>query len=129
MPNGVFVTVTVPKDRVEEFLKVMEHDMIESRKEEGCLRFDLLDQGGGTYHFYEVYKDAEAAAHHKTLPHYEVWAKFKASCKPVADSQQVIKFNTVGEVVKSSQVPSMSSALLVLVPTVAVAIGLVLSRL
>ena len=52
MPNGVWVTVTIPDDKVEEFLKVMKVDMTESRKEEGCLRFDLLDKGNGVYSFY-----------------------------------------------------------------------------
>ena len=43
MGVGVFVTVTVPEDKKDEFLKVMEVDVVESRKEEGCLRFDLGD--------------------------------------------------------------------------------------
>ena len=67
-------------------------DVLESRKEEGCLRFDLLDQGNGVYSFYEVYKDAEAAAYHKTLPHYKGWADFKAAnMDTVGASQTVIK--------------------------------------
>ena len=37
--------------------------------EAGCLRFDLLEHGEGVYSFYEVYRDAEAMSHHKTLPH------------------------------------------------------------
>ena len=40
----VFVTVKIKKECVEDFLKVMETDMIESRKEAGCLRFDVLRQ-------------------------------------------------------------------------------------
>ena len=94
MPGvGVFVTVTVPEEKKEEFLKVMEVDVLESRKEEGCLRFDLLDQGNGVYSFYEVYKDDAAAAHHKTLPHYQGWADFKkANMETVGASQTVIKF-------------------------------------
>ena len=52
-------------------MQVMKVDVDESRKEEGCLRFDLLDQGGGKYSFYEIYKDDAAMALHKTLPHYQ----------------------------------------------------------
>ena len=71
-------------------------DCLESRKEEGCLRFDLLDQGNGVYSFFEVYKDAEAQALHKTLPHYKVWADFKAAnMDTVGASQTVIKFDSV----------------------------------
>jgi polyribonucleotide nucleotidyltransferase len=38
------VTLKIKKECVEDFLKVMETDMIESRKEAGCLRFDVLRQ-------------------------------------------------------------------------------------
>jgi hypothetical protein len=40
----VFVTLKIKKECVEDFLKVIETDMIESRKEAGCLRFDVLRQ-------------------------------------------------------------------------------------
>ena len=94
MPSTV--TVTVPDDKKEEFLKVMAVDVTESRKEEGCLRFDLLDQGGGVYSFYEIYKDDAAAALHKTLPHYQGWADFKkANMETVGASQKVVKFTSV----------------------------------
>ena len=87
-----------------------------SREEPGCLRFDLLDHGDGTYSFYEIYKDAAAMDHHKTLPHctrnaFEFcglarlsadarlrmcadlgWADFKKKNQAVADSQTVLKF-------------------------------------
>ena len=41
-PIVIVVTVEIEEDRVDEFLKVMEQDAKESRKEEGCLRFDFL---------------------------------------------------------------------------------------
>ena len=91
----VFVTVKVPKEAIAEFMEVMNVDAAESRKEDGCLRFDLLkgaeDDDGTFYHFYEVYKDKEAAAHHKTLPHYQGWATFKAKYESVSKSQTVVK--------------------------------------
>ena len=43
MAPGVFVTVTIPADKREEFLKTLETDCLDSRKEPGCQRFDLLD--------------------------------------------------------------------------------------
>ena len=44
MPGvGVFVTVTVPDDKKDEFLKVMDVDVKGSREEPGCLRFDLIE--------------------------------------------------------------------------------------
>lgn len=130
MGTGVFVAVTVPADKVEEFLKVrtvagwsalalafqsrwfgnsttlvgavaltgdgardgaelltcsgldalqvMEADVKGSRAEKGCQRFDLLDLGDNKFSFYEVYEDADAMAHHKTLPHYKGCAQLIA---------------------------------------------------
>eukprot|EP00967_Tisochrysis_lutea_P140983 scaffold258346_cov33-Tisochrysis_lutea.AAC.1 len=130
MPVGVWVTVKVPDEVKEEFLKVMEIDMKGSRAEEASVHcplcylneifhlfrwnvragFDLLDQGGGVYNFYEVlcstcstniphvYASDEAAAHHKTLPHYKAWADFKAkNMETIGASQTVNKFTLVGE--------------------------------
>ena len=44
------------------------------------MRFDLLkdSEAANTWHFYEIYKDNDAMAVHKTLPHYKAWADFKA---------------------------------------------------
>ena len=62
------------------FLEALKVDAAGSREEEGCLRFDLLkdSENANTWHFYEIYKDNDAMAVHKTLPHYKAWADFKA---------------------------------------------------
>ena len=91
-PPGVWVTVTVPDSKREEFVKVMEADVKGSRAEPGCMTFDLLDHGNGTFSFYEIYKDDAAMAVHKTLPHYLGWAEFKKRNQDVADTQTVVKF-------------------------------------
>ena len=76
----VFVTVKISADRVDAFLEAMKIDVEGSRKEEGCIRFDLLKgEEEGVYHFYEVYKDAAAMAFHKEQAHYKAWADFKAA--------------------------------------------------
>ena len=77
------VTVEVNPEMEEEFLKVMEEDAIESRKEEGCLRFDLSKntEKEHTYAIYEMYKNKDAVAFHKTTAHYKKWAVFKESGK------------------------------------------------
>jgi len=92
----VFVTVTIPAEKENEFLAVMKVDIEGSRKEEGCVRFDLIKgdatEGGCKYHFYEVYKDADAAAFHKKTDHYKAWADFKAAnMDTVGASQTVVK--------------------------------------
>lgn len=40
--EAVYVTVTIPDDKKAEFLEIMKKDLEGSRKEEGCTRFDLL---------------------------------------------------------------------------------------
>ena len=59
-------------------LQVMEADVKGSRAEKGCQRFDLLDLGDNKFSFYEVYENADAMAHHKTLPHYKGCAQLIA---------------------------------------------------
>jgi quinol monooxygenase YgiN len=66
----MFVTVTVKPERLDDFLAAMKTDAEGSRKEAGCLRFDLLksDQEN-VYHFYEAYTDAAAVTAHKETSH------------------------------------------------------------
>ncbi|KAL1514491.1 hypothetical protein AB1Y20_003590 [Prymnesium parvum] len=77
---AVIVDVTIKPEARDEFLKVMEIDAVGSRKEEGCLRFDVLcDQTDpNRFFFYEVYKNADAIATHKEQPHFKAWSDFKA---------------------------------------------------
>lgn len=80
-PIAVVVNVEVKEDRVEEFLQVMEFDAEESRKEEGCLRFDVLRDlaDSNKFVFYEVYRDQAAIDFHKSTPHFQKWSDFNAS--------------------------------------------------
>lgn len=80
-PIAVVVNVEVKEDRVDEFLSVMEHDAVESRKEEGCLRFDVLRDltNPNKFVFYEVYRDQAAIDFHKSTPHFKGWSNFNES--------------------------------------------------
>jgi quinol monooxygenase YgiN len=80
-PIAVVVNVEVKPERVEEFLRVMEFDAIESRKEEGCLRFDVLRYftNENNFVFYEVYRDQAAVDFHKSTPHFKGWSDFNES--------------------------------------------------
>uniref|UniRef100_A0A7S3PQ85 ABM domain-containing protein n=1 Tax=Aplanochytrium stocchinoi TaxID=215587 RepID=A0A7S3PQ85_9STRA len=90
-PICVLVQVEIKPDMVDEFLSVIEQDAVESRKEPGCLSFDVLQdtEKENKFVFYEAYKDAEAAEFHKKTPHYDLWAQFKG--KGGVLSQNVIK--------------------------------------
>ena len=84
---------TVPTTPRAICRQVMETDCLESRKEEGCTRFDVLrDKANPSiFYFYETYVNADAAALHKTLPHYKLWADFKAANPSIGPTQSVIK--------------------------------------
>ena len=78
----IIVDVQVKADRIEEFIKLIEHDAKASVElEPGCHRFDVLrDLKDDTkFTFYEVYASAEAFAHHQTTEHFAMWSKFKES--------------------------------------------------
>ena len=98
---AIVVDVEIKPEYRDEFLKVMEADAVGSRKEAGCLRFDVLcDQSNpNRFFFYEVspvrallqlacdvpelvsqvYTDGDAVAVHKEQPHFKLWSDFKAS--------------------------------------------------
>jgi len=76
--SAVLVDVVIKEDRIDDFLKAMEDDVVKSRQETECFRFDLLrdrDQPN-RFFFYEAYKDDESVAFHKTTAHYKSWADF-----------------------------------------------------
>ena len=56
-------------------------DAIGSRNEEGCYRFDVLQNKANPnkFTFYEVYKSAEARAEHRKQDHFETFFKFAQS--------------------------------------------------
>ena len=80
-PLTIVVRVEIDPTRIDEFLEVMRFDAEESRKEPGCLRFDLLRDNGSDnkFVFYESYENAAAFDFHKETAHYKAWADFKAS--------------------------------------------------
>ena len=51
------IQLEIKEDRLEEFYKLMQEDAVQSRKEEGCLRFDLLrsQSADNKFTIYEAY--------------------------------------------------------------------------
>jgi autoinducer 2-degrading protein len=82
-PFGVIVQATIEPDRMTEFMELMQINAENSRKEPGCLRFDVLrsqdKNAPNEFFFYELYQNVEAIDFHKAQPHYNLWADFKAS--------------------------------------------------
>lgn len=85
-PFAVIVQTTIEPDRMVEFMELIQINAENTRKEPGCLRFDVLrsQTSLNEFFFYELYKNAEAIDYHKAQPHYNLWADFKASGGTIA---------------------------------------------
>jgi autoinducer 2-degrading protein len=83
---GIIVQATIEPDRMVEFMELMQINAESSRKEPGCLRFDVLrsQTASNEFFFYELYQNAAAIDYHKAQPHYNLWADFKASGGTIA---------------------------------------------
>jgi len=94
-PFAVIVQAEIDPDRMHEFLEMIETNAVETRKEPGCIRFDVLrsQDNPSEFFFYELYKNEGAIDYHKQQPHYNLWTKFKESGGTVKSTS----FKTDGE--------------------------------
>jgi len=69
------VYIHVKPDAVNSFIEATTANHLESVKEPGNLRFDMIRQADDPLRFmlYEAYESEEAAANHKTTSHYLKW--------------------------------------------------------
>ena len=69
------VYVSVKKEYIDDFIKATIKNHEQSVKEEGNLRFDVLQRSGEPESFalYEAYENETAAAAHKETAHYLEW--------------------------------------------------------
>ena len=82
------VTVEIEVKRILEFLRIIEEDAIESRKEPGCRCFHVSKDKDqlNKFYFYEAYINQDAVNYHKLQPHYLRWADFKTSGGVISSS-------------------------------------------
>jgi len=75
------VQVQVKSEHVRDFVEASRLNHESSVREPGNRRFDILQSADDPTRFvlYEAYADAEAAAVHKTTPHYLQWRDTVAS--------------------------------------------------
>ena len=71
------VHIEVLPDHVDEFIRASTENHLESVKEPGNLRFDLLrnEDYPNRFVLYEAYENQSAAAAHKDTAHYLMWRK------------------------------------------------------
>ncbi|GEM_PF-196673 len=69
------VKVYVKKEHIDEFIKATIENHRNSMKEQGNLRFDVLQSihNPAEFTLYEAYRTDEDAAAHKETAHYAVW--------------------------------------------------------
>ena len=71
------VFIDVISENIENFKKITLYNCENSRKEEGNIRFDLLQNKDDPTKFtlYEHFRDKAAVEFHKTTEHYKLWAE------------------------------------------------------
>lgn len=69
------VYICIKPEALNKFIDATKANHIESVKEPGNLRFDLIQKADDQYSFmlYEAYESEEASAAHKTTSHYLKW--------------------------------------------------------
>jgi autoinducer 2-degrading protein len=69
------IDVHVNKQSIEEFKGITVQNRGGSIREQGVLRFDILQSDTDPQHFilYEVYRDEQATLDHKETEHYQRW--------------------------------------------------------
>jgi (4S)-4-hydroxy-5-phosphonooxypentane-2,3-dione isomerase len=89
------VYVHVKPECIGEFIDATTENHLASVKEPGNLRFDLIQQVNdpGRFMIYEAYISEEAAAVHKTTPHYLNWRESVNDF--MAEPRNGVKYNII----------------------------------
>ena len=71
----VIVSIRVKPDKVQDFRTAILDNTINTRKEPGNVRFDVLqgEEDPARFQLYEVYKSKDDFAAHQKTPHYIRW--------------------------------------------------------
>jgi autoinducer 2-degrading protein len=89
------VYVHVKPDGIDSFIDATVSNHLESVRETGNLRFDLIQDASDPCRFmiYEAYESEEAATYHKTTPHYLKWRDLVKDY--MAEPRSSIKYNII----------------------------------
>jgi len=68
-------TVKVKNEFIKHFIEATEKKYMNSIKERGCVRFDVLqsEEDEAIFVIYKIYEYRDDCMKHLTFPHYEVW--------------------------------------------------------
>jgi autoinducer 2-degrading protein len=89
------VHVEVKPEHVDEFIRTTTANHLQSVKERGNMRFDVLQRGDNPALFalYEAYEDEATAAAHKQTPHYLEWRETVAPW--MAQPREGVRYNAI----------------------------------
>jgi len=89
------VYIHVKPDAVTRFIDATVANHLESVKETGNLRFDLIQQADDPLRFmlYEAYESELAAANHKSTAHYLYWRDLVNDC--MLEPRYGVKYNII----------------------------------
>eukprot|EP00442_Polarella_glacialis_P050502 CAMPEP_0115071804 /NCGR_PEP_ID=MMETSP0227-20121206/13879_1 /TAXON_ID=89957 /ORGANISM="Polarella glacialis, Strain CCMP 1383" /LENGTH=152 /DNA_ID=CAMNT_0002458483 /DNA_START=50 /DNA_END=505 /DNA_ORIENTATION=- len=90
---ALVVNLEIAPEHLDGFAKVMLPHADNSRKEYGCLRFDVLQVADAPNKFtlYEVYKSAEDLEAHQKTDSFKRWKEFQATNPSALVSVNVVK--------------------------------------
>lgn len=73
--KALIVKLYIKEENIEDFKKISFYNSENSRKEPGCLRFDVLqsEENPLLFFLYEIYNGDDDIAHHRTTKHYQKW--------------------------------------------------------
>ena len=82
--KAIIVKIYIKEECIEKFKEISFYNSENSRKEAGCLRFDVLQAADNPelFYLYEIYKSDEAIAYHRTTEHYNKWRETVADMMP-----------------------------------------------
>lgn len=88
----VQVHVFVKENRIQDFIEATKNNAINSVKEPGVVKFDVIQQKDDLTKFilYECYQTESDAARHKDTDHYRVWRGKVESM--ITEPRQSVKF-------------------------------------
>ncbi len=89
------VHIHIRPEAVETFQALCLANAVASRKEPGCVRFEVLQQEDDPTRFvlFEAWADGEAQAAHRTTPHYATWKEQTEGLQE--ESRQAVRYRAL----------------------------------
>jgi (4S)-4-hydroxy-5-phosphonooxypentane-2,3-dione isomerase len=92
----VCVRIEVAPDRLDAFVDLVRFNAAHSRREPGCLKFDVLrsTENPLLFRLHEVYRDPAGFAAHQATAHYARWkAEIAGLCSVPRTSERLDGFD------------------------------------